>query len=146
MACGKTLKTCTVRSAQTAYNDAEQAFVATGTPITILGVKATDTGVAIDTEPTVFRINASGIYRISYDVDLTAAGAGDVSLQLYDGMTALPCAIAARTVADGLDYAMHVETTLHLATCCTVGHSIGARVGGVAGTVTHVCASCIKLG
>ena len=146
MACGKTLKSCIVRSAQTAYNDVEQAFVATGTPIVILGVKATDTGMAIDTEPTVFDINASGIYRISYDVDLAAGGAGVVTLQLYDGLSPLPCAVAARTVATDLEYAIHVETILHLTTCCAVGHSIGARIGGVAGTVNHVCASCVKLG
>lgn len=146
MICGNALKSCKVRSAQTAYNDADQAFVATGTPITILGTMATDTGVAIDTRPTVFDINASGIYRISYDVDLTADGAGVVTLQLYDGTTALPCSVAARTVATDLEYAIHVETILALATCRAVNHAIGARIGGVAGTVTHVCASCVKLG
>lgn len=146
MICGNTLKNCKVRSAQTAYNDAEQAFVATGTPITILGVKATDTGIAIDTESTVFDINASGIYRISYDVDLTAGGAGVVTLQLYDGLNPLPCSVAARTVATDLEYAIHVETVLALNTCRAVSHAIGARISGVAGNITHVCASCVKLG
>lgn len=146
MICGNTLKSCKMTSAQTAYNNAEQAFVAAGTPITILGTRVTDTGVAIDTDPTVFDIDRSGLYRISYDIDLTAAGAGVVSLQLYDGETPLPCSVAARTVATDLEYAIHVETTLYLSTCCAVHHAIGARVSGVAGTITHVCASAVKLG
>lgn len=146
MGCSKTIKSCSFRSAQTAYNDTEQAFAATGTPIVILGTRVTDTGVSIDTEPTVFNVKGSGLYRISYDVDLAAAGAGTVTLQLYDGQTPLPCAIASRTTATGLDYAMHVETTLYLPSCCAVHHAIGARIGGVAGEITHVCASIVKLG
>lgn len=142
---GCNYKSCHYKSAQTAYNDAPQAFAAAGTPITILGTLVTDTGVAIETDPNVFRVNGSGLYRISYDIDLTAGAAGVVTIQLYNGQNPLPCAVAARTVATDLEYAVHVETTLVLNTCAIVQPSIGARIGGVVGTVTHVCASAVKL-
>lgn len=143
MTCGNRNGQC--RSAQTAYNDIAQPFVATGTPIIILGTSATDTGASIETEPTVFKIKNSGLYRISYDVDLTADAAGTVNVQLYDGQTPLPCATAYRTTAADLEYAIHVETTLQLNTCCMFRHMIGARISGIAGEITHVCASCVKL-
>lgn len=133
------------KSAQTAYNNADQAYVAAGTTVNILGNLATDTGVSISTQTGGFRICSGGLFRVSYDVTSTPAAAGAQILQLYSDATPLPCAIATDTVAaDGI-ITQHVETVIRLATCCAIQPSISARISGVAGTINHVCASAVKL-
>ena len=133
------------KSAQTAYNNAAQAYVADGTNVSVLGNLITDTGVSITTQTGGFRVNNGGLFRISYDVTSTPAAAGAQILQLYNGSTAMPCAIATDTVtADGI-VTQHVETVLRLATCCALHPTISARISGVAGTINHVCASVVKL-
>lgn len=133
------------KSAQTAYNNADQAYVAAGTTVNILGNLATDTGVSISTQTGGFRICSGGLFRVSFDVTSTPAAAGAQILQLYSDATPLPCAIATDTVAaDGI-ITQHVETVIRLATCCAIQPSISARISGVAGTINHVCASAVKL-
>lgn len=133
------------KSAQAAYNNAAQAYVADGTNVSVLGNLITDTGVSITTQTGGFRINNGGLFRVSYDVTSTPAAAGAQILQLYNGSTAMPCAIATDTVAaDGI-ITQHVETVIRLATCCAIQPTISARISGVAGTINHVCASVVKL-
>lgn len=133
------------KSAQTAYNNAEQAYVAAGTNINVLGNLITDTGVSISTQTGGFRINNGGLFRVSYDVTSTPAAAGAQVIQLYNGSSAMPCAIATDTVAaDGI-ITQHIETVIRLATCCAMQPVISARISGVAGTINHVCASVVKL-
>ncbi len=133
------------KSAQAAYNNAEQSYVAAGTNINVLGNLITDTGVSISTQTGGFRINNGGLFRISYDVTSTPAAAGAQVIQLYNGSSAMPCAIATDTVAaDGI-ITQHVETVIRLATCCAMQPVISARISGVAGTINHVCASIVKL-
>ena len=81
MSCNNNLKNQHYKSAQNAYNDATQAFTAVGTPVAVLGVLSTDTGCSVDTVTGGFQINASGLYRISYDVTFTTASAGVAVLQ-----------------------------------------------------------------
>lgn len=133
------------KSAQTAYNNAAQAYTADGLTVNVLGNLATNTGVSITTNTGGFRINNGGLYRISYDVTSTPGAAGAQVLQVYNGAVAMPCAIATDTVAaDGI-ITQHVETVVRLATCCAVQPVISARISGVAGTINHVCASVVKL-
>lgn len=133
------------KSAQTSYNNTEQAYVAAGTTVSILGNLATDTGVSIDTQTGGFQICSGGLFRISYDVTSTPAADGAQILQLYSDATPLACAITTDTVtADGI-ITQHVETVVRLATCCALQPSISARISGVAGTINHVCASAVKL-
>lgn len=133
------------KSAQAAYNNAEQAYVAAGTNINVLGNLITDTGVSISTQTGGFRINNGGLFRVSYDVTSTPAAAGAQVIQLYNGSSAMPCAIATDTVAaDGI-ITQHVETVIRLATCCAMQPVISARISGVVGTINHVCASVVKL-
>jgi len=133
------------KSAQTAYNNAEQAYIAAGTNINVLGNLITDTGVSISTQTGGFRINNGGLFRVSYDVTSTPAAAGAQVIQLYNGSSAMPCAIATDTVAaDGI-ITQHIETVIRLATCCAMQPTISARISGVAGTINHVCASVVKL-
>nr|DAL30165.1 MAG TPA_asm: hypothetical protein [Caudoviricetes sp.] len=133
------------KSAQAAYNNAEQAYVAAGTNINVLGNLITDTGVSISTQTGGFRINNGGLFRISYDVTSTPAAAGAQVVQLYNGSSAMPCAIATDTVAADGVITQHIETVIRLATCCAMQPTISARISGVAGTINHVCASAVKL-
>ncbi len=133
------------KSAQAAYNNAEQTYVAAGTNINVLGSLITDTGVSISTQTGGFRINNGGLFRVSYDVTSTPAAAGAQVIQLYNGSSAMPCAIATDTVAADGVITQHIETVIRLATCCAMQPTISARISGVAGTINHVCASVVKL-
>lgn len=145
MACNCNVKNIHYKSAQTAYNNADQTFAAEGSQVAILGNLGTDTGCAITTQSGGFRVNARGLYRISYDVTYTATAAGTGIVQLYRDSVALPCAIAQDTVtAAGVNTA-HVETVISLNSCPSVNPVISAQISGVAGVVNHVCASMVKL-
>lgn len=133
------------KSAQTAYNNAEQAYVAAGTTVNVLGSLATDTGVSVSTQTGGFQICSGGLFRISYDVTSTPAAAGAQMLQLYSDAVALPCAIVTDTVAADGVVTQHVETVIRIATCCALHPSISARISGVDGMINHVCASVVKL-
>lgn len=145
MACNSRLKNSHYKSAQNAYNDASQAFVAAGTPINVLGILNTDTGCSLDTVAGGFVVSSSGLYRISYDVVFTADGAGTAELKLLKDTVSLPCADAQVTTVANNIYSLHVETTVYIPVCCNGTPTISAAIGGVAGTITHVCASMVKL-
>lgn len=145
MACNQRLKNSHYKSAQNAYNNTPQAFVAGGTPVNILGILNTDTGCSIDTVTGGFVVSCGGLYRISYDVVFAAAGAGIAELKALKDTVALPCADAQVTTVAGNTYTLHVETTVYIPVCCNGAPTISAAIGGVAGTINHVCASMVKL-
>lgn len=145
MACNSKLKNAHYKSAQNAYNNAAQAFVAAGTPVNVLGILNTDTGCSIDTVTGGFVVSSSGLYRISYDVVFTAGGAGTAELKLLKDTAALPCADAQVTTVANNIYSLHIETTVYIPVCCNGAPTISAALGGVAGTISHVCASVVKL-
>lgn len=145
MSCGSRFKNAHYKSAQNAYNNTPQPFVAVGTPVNILGILNTDTGCSLDTVTGGFTVNNSGLYRISYDVVFTAAGAGTAVLRALKDTVSLPCAEAQVTAAAGNVYTLHVETTIYIAVCCNGAPTISASLGGIAGTINHVCASMVKL-
>lgn len=133
------------KSSQTAYNDSAQAYTADGTTVNILGNLITDTGVSITTNTGGFKINNGGLFRVSYDVTSTPSAAGTQIVQLYNGSTAMPCTTSTvTTTAEGI-ITQHVETVVRIATCCAIQPTISARISGVAGTVSHVYASALKL-
>ena len=90
-------------------------------------------------------MDCSGLYRISYDVTATATAAGVMTLQGYKDTTPLPCMSAQATVAANGVTTLHMETTVYIGVCCNGTPTINAVVGGVDGTVNHVCASIVKL-
>lgn len=145
MACNRKFKNPHYKSAQNAYNNATQAFVAAGTPVSVLGILNTDTGCSLNTNAGGFVVENSGLYRISYDVTATATTAGTVTLQGYKDTIALPCMSAQATAAADGVVSLHMETTVYIAACCNGTPTINAIIGGVAGTVNHVCASIVKL-
>lgn len=145
MACTSKLKNSHYKSAQNAYNNTAQAFVAAGTPVNVLGILNTDTGCSLDAVTGGFVVSSGGLYRISYDVVFTAGEAGTAELKLLKDTVSLPCADAFVTTVANSIYSLHVETTVYIPVCCNGTPTISAAIGGVAGTVTHVCASVVKL-
>lgn len=145
MACNQKLKNPHFKSAQNAYNNSAQTFVAAGTPINVLGVLTTDTGCSIDTTTGGFNVSHSGLYRISYDVTFTPSAAGVSVIQGFKDTVALPCMNTQTTVAAGSVYSLHMETTIYIPVCCNMTSNISATISGAAGTINHVCASMVKL-
>lgn len=142
MACGN--GRCN-RAVVTAYNNTEQAFVAAGTQIQILGNVATGVGSAVSAQNGGFRVNTGNTFRFSYDVVFAPSAAGIAQVQLYKDGTALPCAFVQETVADGSTYTLHAESVLNVGTCCNSHPIISAQISGVAGTISHVNASAIDV-
>lgn len=135
-----------VRSVQTAYNNAQQALTTTTpTTVVILGTQVCDTGCSIDTVTNGFKILHTGIYRFSFDVVITATTAGTAEIQLINGTTALPCADVSQYVDTTGASAVHVETSIEVPVCRMVRPVISAAVSGIAGAITHVCATAEKL-
>ena len=66
-------------------------------------------------------------------------------LQGLKDTAALPCMTASVTTAENGIYTLHAETTVYVPVCCNGTPTISAVMSGVAGTVTHVCASVVKL-
>lgn len=139
-------KTKNYKSAQVALNTVAQSVVATGTSINVLGSLVTDTGCSICTATPGFKISTTGLYRIRYSITFEATDAGIMTAQLYKDGVALPCTLTQNTVAAGSTYTVTAEApALVIGTCCNICPNITAVVGGVAGTVTNVCASVVKL-
>ena len=127
------------------YNNAEQTFIADpATIISLLGETVVDSGCSLDLSASSIKILKSGLYHVSADVTFTPDAAGEAVVQLYNNSVALPCAISTETVA-ATTYTTHVETDLMVNVCCANQPSITVRIGGVAGTVNHVCAGVLKL-
>ncbi len=145
MACNSKLKNAHYKSAQNAYNNTAQTFVAAGTPVNVLGILNTDTGCSIDTVTGGFVVATGGLYRISYDVVFTADAAGTAELKAFKDTVALPCADAQVTTVANNIYTLHVETTIYIPVCCNSAPTISAAISGIAGTINHVCASMVKL-
>lgn len=133
------------KSAQAAYNIASQPYVVVGTQVTILGTQTVDTGCSITTQAGGFRVNCGGLFRVSYDVTSTPTAAGTQSLQLYRDGVAIPGAVTTDTVTDAGTITQHVEQIIQINTCAAVTPVITARIGGVAGTISNVNASMVKL-
>lgn len=143
MSCNKSpyAKSC-VRT----YNNAPQLFVADpATTLTLQGDVVVDSGCSLKLNSANVQILKSGLYHISADVTYTPDAAGEAIVQLYKDGVALPCAISTETVAAATIYTTHVETDLLVSVCCVNQPSISVRIGGVAGTVDHICAGVLKL-
>jgi len=145
MSCLNRVRNQCYRSAQTAYNDSAQTFLAAGGTISVLGNQVCDTGSNIVTSANGFTLLSEGLYRVSYDIAFSSTAAGIANIQMYNGLTALPCSTAQiDTSADGA-YTVHVETTLMFHSCYGNRPVISCNISGTPVTVTHVCASVVKL-
>lgn len=139
-------KTKNYKSAQVALNTAAQSVVAAGTTVEVLGSRLTDTGCSVHADDVGFKIIASGLYNIRYVLTFVAEAAGVLTAQLYRDGVALPCSLSQNTVEAGNTYTIAVEApALVVGTCCNICPTITAMVSSVAGTITRVCASAVRL-
>ena len=134
------------KSAQVALNTAPQTIAATGTSVSVLGSLVTDTGCSVKTTNTGFQINASGLYAIRYAITFNATDAGILSIQLLKDGIAIPGTLTQNTVAAGETYTFVAEApALVVGTCCNICPNITAVISDVAGTVSYVSASVVRL-
>lgn len=124
------------KSAVRTYNSTPQTIAtADPTQLTLLGSTCTDTGCSIKAQPAAMQILNRGLYYMAADVTYTGGGAGTTVIQLYNGETPLPCAIAQESTGAGFVYTIHLETVLPLVRCAALTPSINLRISGVAGNV-----------
>lgn len=133
------------KSAQVAYSTAAQPYVATGTPLAILGTQETDCGCSVKTQPGGMQICTSGLYAIEADVTSTPTAAGTQIVQLYRDGVAIPSAVSAITAVAASTVTQHVETVLHVGVCCAGCPVFTARISGVAGTANFVKMAAVRL-
>lgn len=141
------------KSAIQTYNGSSQPILATNTvtnPITVaLGGKVTDTGCAIQKDTNGFDIECSGLYRISYDADVTATTAGAVTLAIAINGVVAQETLKINTVAAAGAEEVSAETVRVLNTCCVqndynveiVAYSDGTFVGAI----NNISANIVKL-
>lgn len=133
------------RAVQTAYNNTTLAVTSALTVVPILGSHVCDCGYDLAAITNGFRVRKNGVYRFSFDVTFTATTAGTVTASLYLDETPLPCASSSETVGDNSLTTLHVETTIPVNACCVYRPVLTCRTSGLAGNVSHVCASAIKV-
>lgn len=82
------------KSAVQFYNSTDQEILATNTltnPVIFsLGGRVTDSGVAIDFSNSDVGIEASGLYRISFNIDVLGDTAGDITFAIAENGIILP--------------------------------------------------------
>lgn len=132
-------------NAKTVYNNETQTVTTAGTNLEILGDIVTSVGTGIRTYNYGFGILRSGLYRISFDITFTPTGAGTEVLSIVKDGTTLPCAVAQFTAVDATTTTQHIETVIYVPTCVMIKPLIGVNISGVAGAVTHICASVVAL-
>lgn len=128
------------------YNNAPQTMTEVQTALALKGVEVVNSGCSIRADTSAYNLITGGIYHISADVTFAAAEAGEAVLQIESGSVGLPCAVAVvTTAADGV-YTAHVETDIGVLCCPAVGgRVITISIGGVGGTVSHVCSSVTRI-
>lgn len=128
------------------YNNTQQTMTEAQTSLVLKGVEVVNSGGSIRAGTAAYNLLTGGIYHVSADVTFTAADAGEALLQIEAGAVGLPCATAAiSTATDGV-YTVHVETDVGVSCCPVVGgRVITISIGGVDGTVTHVCSGVTRL-
>lgn len=127
------------------YNNASQTFVEDSSVLTLEGTPVVCSGCSLELNSESIRVNKSGLYHVAADVTYTPSAEGTAVVQLYKDGFELPCAIHEESVAAGTTYTAHVETDLCLNVCCVNRPALTLRVGGVVGTVSHLCVGAVKL-
>lgn len=133
------------KSAQVAYSNASQPYVATGTPLAILGAQETDCGCSVKTQPGGMQICTGGLYCLEADVTSTPTAAGTQVVQLYRDGVAIPSAVSTITAVAAAIVTQHVGTVLRVGVCCAGCPVFTVRISGVAGTVSHVKMAAVRL-
>lgn len=153
MACNK-YKNKNYKSAVEFYNTVTQTLATTNTatnPLTLNLVSSTvtNTGVAIDLEPSAIDIECSGLYRVYADIEFTSTAAGIITMALTLDGVVLPETIKVRTVGTTGSIFVATETIRRVQTCCALEqHRFGVVVysdGAATGTIDRVSGNAVKL-
>lgn len=98
------------KSAVETYNTATQILSTTPTPLGLTGTVLTNTGISLAPEQTAVKINNSGLYQASANVQALATAAGDVVIALYLDGVLLP--ETQRTVTAAADATVTLTTDM----------------------------------
>ncbi len=120
------------------YNATTQTVTEDLTQLVLLGTACAKPNCVLTLNTSDITVNCKGRYRLYADVTFTPTAAGTSVIQLYNGSTALPCAIATESAETGNIFTVHLETTLDFCPCCNVTPAINVRTSGVAGGVNYV--------
>lgn len=146
-------KTKCYKSAVQFYNTTDQPILATNTitnPVTLaLGARVTDTGIAIDFNAFDLDVEASGLYRISANLEILGVTAGDITVALVDNGQILQETVRDVTVTADATTIVPLETVIAINVCASildhkfslVAYSDGTGVA----TVTRLSGNIVKL-
>lgn len=146
-------KTKCYKSAVQFYNTTDQPILATNTitnPVTLaLGARVTDTGVAIDFNAFDLDVEASGLYRISVNLDSLGVTGGDITFAIAENGVILPETLSTITAVADITKLASFETIRTVNTCYGVPDHNFSLVAfsdgtGVA-TVTRLSGNIVKL-
>lgn len=136
----------TNKSLVSTYNTADTAVTVSGVTVPILGTERVATGCSVKALPNGFKILHTGLYDISYDVDLTmGATAGTVDLEIYLDSVKVDGAIASVSRAENSVDTIHVEVKTFVPTCCINQPTFTLRASGAVATITNLQASAERI-
>lgn len=118
----KTHKCAHYKSALQFYNTTSQDILATNTAtnpvIFALGSRVTDTGVSLDFSSFDVNVEASGLYRISVNLDVLGTTAGDITFAIAEDGVILPETISTITAVAEISELISFETIREVSVCC----------------------------
>lgn len=141
------------KSAVQFYNSTAQEITATDivtSPVILaLGTRVTDTGIATDFNAFDVDIDASGLFRISADIDVLGVTAGDISFGIALNGQILPETLSTITAVADISEIIHFETIRTINVCygldehtfSIVAYSDGTGVA----TVERLSGNAVKL-
>ena len=141
------------KSAVQFYDSTQQPILATNlvaNPVVFdFGTKVTDTGCAIDLDGNTIEIDASGLYRISADINVVGVTAGNLTFAMTLDGNILPETIRTQTMIAGNTMTVPIETIRRVSTCAAFDrHNFGIIAysdATGAGTVTRISGNAVKL-
>ncbi len=139
------------KSAARFYNQTVQAFTANATtPIAINANQVVLDGNAIVPSLNSYRIDKTGLYRVSLGLTLLGTTAGNVTIEMLLDGVAQPCATKLVTLVADAYTPVHIETDIQFDQVCRCQNNTSHQVSfavvstGGAGNVVSVCSGVYK--
>lgn len=134
------------KSAVETYNTATQTLTTTPAPLGLTGTVLTNTGVSLSPEQATIKINNSGLYQASANIQALASAAGNIAIALYLDGVLLP--ETQRTVTAAANDTVSVTTNMLRSVPCSCNtHTLqlyGWVVGAAAAEVTFAQLAVVK--
>lgn len=133
------------------YNQTVQAFAANATtPIAINANQVILDGNAIVPSLNSYRIDKTGMYRVSLDLTLLGVTAGNITIEMLLDGVARPCATKLVTLVADAYIPVHIETDVQFDQVCRCQNNTSHQVSfaivsaGGAGSVVSACSGVSK--